>query len=81
MKCKVCEEDMQSVESPRVIISISIPFTKLSFELWDWGHKELQCINCANESQREKYEGLSEGISEVAYREGYRDGQAEQDRY
>jgi hypothetical protein len=57
MKCKICEEDLQEVNCPSVILSINIPFTKLSFELWNWGHKEFQCMSCANEAEKQDMNG------------------------
>jgi hypothetical protein len=68
MRCNKCGELKIWEERPNVIIEFG------RYALLDYAYKELVCVNCEMEEQREARERDYDAIAEEAGRRGYEAG-------
>lgn len=72
MKCGECNRDLEKATAPISLYSISIPFTNLAIELWNWGNEEYYCLTCATEKDQRPIEDAYIAGEEAGYERGIR---------
>ena len=70
--CPDCGEEMKYQNSPTRHVLFKIPFTEIYLELWNWGHRELFCLDCALEKDREIQRSIYDAGASDGYEKGYR---------
>jgi hypothetical protein len=50
-----------------------MPFTEIYLELWNWGHRELFCLECTLEKASDRQRQIYDAGKRDGYEKGYDD--------
>jgi len=71
--CPDCGGEKKYQDSPTKYVLFKIPFTEIYLELWNWGHRELICLECALEKDRDRHRRIYDAGMRDGYEKGYDD--------
>ena len=54
-------------------VLFKMPFTEIYLELWNWGHRELFCLECTLEKASDRQRQIYDAGKRDGYEKGYDD--------
>ncbi len=64
---------MKHRDAPTRHVLFKMPFTEIYLELWNWGHRELFCLECTLEKASDRQRQIYDAGKRDGYEKGYDD--------
>ena len=71
--CPDCGGEMKHRDAPTRHVLFKMPFTEIYLELWNWGQRELFCLECTLEKASDRQRQIYDAGKRDGYEKGYDD--------